>query len=254
MTHRRLAIVVAAVLPFWLAAAPATKPATQPSDRPAPKLARSGQLDPSYAKRHDQILAERSTKPQLLFLGASVIERWQTVGKDVYHAEFDKYAVTDDGVGGDKTQHILWRIDHGELDGTAPRVVVFNTGNNIDDDSAAANFAGFKAIADAVHAKLPRARVLVVAMLPRGVDPATSGKIADRRAKTKALNAALKALDDGDRTRVLDLTDTFLDARGVQRPGLMGKDTIHPTAAGYRAWADAMRPVVEAMMAAPPIR
>ena len=235
------------------AAAPATRPATQPADRPAAKLAADGKMDARFAARHAEIMAARSPEPRLLFLGASVMERWQTVGKAAY-AEYAKDDVADDGISGDKTQHILWRIGQGELDGTDPRVVVFNTGNNIDEDSADGNFAGFRAIADAVHAKLPHARVLVVAMLPRGVNPAQSGKIAARRAKTKVLNAELKTLDDGDRTRVLDLTDTFLDAAGVERPGLMGKDTIHPTAAGYAAWAAAMRPTLDAMLAAPRLR
>ncbi len=244
-------LTAAALIPLLVAATPATRPA-EPADRPAPKLSH-GQLEPYFARRHAEDLARRSTTTQLLFLGASVIERWQTVGAGTYHAEYDKDAPDDFGVSGDKTQHILWRIANGELHGMAPRVVVFNTGNNIDEDTAEENFDGFRAIADAVHAKLPHARVLVVAMLPRGVDPAKSARIAARRAKTRELNDRLKTLDDGDGTRVLDLTDTFLDADGVMRPGLTGGDAIHPTAKGYQVWAAAMRPTLDAMLAAKPL-
>ena len=249
--HGLVTLALPLLLAALLALAPATRPDAEPTDQPVPKLSH-GKLEPYYAKRHAEILARRSPRTKLLFLGASVIERWQVARADVYHAEYDKWAVDDFGVSGDKTQHILWRIANGELDGMDPKVVVVNTGNNIDDNTAEENVAGFTAVGRAVEAKLPHARVLLIPQMTRGVDP-ENPKVAAQRAKTKRVNAELAKLDDGDRTRVFDLGDRFLDADGVIRWGMMN-DAIHPTAKGYRIWADAMRPTLDAMMAAPPLR
>ena len=97
-----------------------------------------------------------------------------------------------------------------------------------------------------IHQKLPNTKVLLLGIFPRGDDPAKPA-VARTRAELKAINAALSKLDDGGKTRFLDFGDKFLDANGVITKEMM-PDALHPTAAGYVIWADAMQPTLDAML------
>jgi beta-glucosidase len=77
----------------------------------------------------------------------------------------------------------------------------------------------------------------------------TSPNIADGRAKLQAVNAQLAKLDDGKKTRYLDIWNKLLDAKGSLGADIMA-DYLHPTTKGYEIWADAMQPLLDEMMAA----
>ena len=147
------------------------------------------------------------------------------------------------GIGGDRTQHVLWRIDNGELDGISPKVLVLMIGtNNVGDNSAQEIAKADMKIVDQIHQKLPQTKVLLLAIFPRDAD-ATS----PRRQKIEQINKELAKLEDGKLTRFLNINDKFLTSDGVLSKEIM-PDLLHPNEKGYQIWADAMQPLLDEMM------
>ncbi len=243
-----LAVACAALVPALSLAGPATRPARVPADKPAAKLAADGKVDGRFAELHAKFLKRRSDKTRVLFVGASIMERFRQAGKDVWADHYAQYDADDFGVSGDQTQNVLWRFSQGELDGMRPKVLVLQIGNNNLDagDTVDEAVAGVKAVIAEVHERLPGTKVLLVSLLPRGADP-ENPKVAAMRAEIKQGNAALAKLDDGDSVRYIDFGDKFLDGQGVIRFGTMN-DGTHPTAKGYAIWAAAMDPLLAEMM------
>jgi lysophospholipase L1-like esterase len=195
---------------------------------------------PQFLAQHDAFVARaRQGGIDVLFLGDSITENFATRGQDAWNREIVPLGnVVDFGIGGDRTQFVLWRAQHGELAGSGARVVVLMVGTNNLATATPENIArGVSAIVDTVRATLPGATVVLNALLPRGDrdDPL--------RAKLADVNARLAALADGRRVRWLDAGPGFVDADGDVQPALM-PDKLHPSAAGYEIWAAALRPVL----------
>ena len=191
------------------AAPSATQPAMQPADVPAPKLGRDGQLDAHFKKMHESFLLRRTQGPiGVLFLGDSITEGWSGRGKrvwDQYYADLD---AANFGIGGDRTQHVLWRIDNGELDGISPKVVVLMIGTNNIGYPAEDILKADELIVQRIHEKLPDAKLLLLGIFPRGADP-KDPSTAEMRDKIKTVNQGLATLDDGNKTCFLDIGGKF---------------------------------------------
>jgi len=216
--------------------------ARQPADQPAPKM----QIQPRFQMLHEQFLKRgKEGKIGVLFLGDSITEGWGGRGKDVWEQRYAKYDAANFGIGGDQTQHVLWRIEHGELDGISPKVVVLMIGTNNIGYPAEDIIKGDRKIVEEIHRKLPDTKLLLLGIFPRGADPKDAG-VAGMREKIKTVNAALAKLDDGNKTRYLDIGDKFLDAQGNLPADIM-PDFLHPNAKGYQIWADAMQPLLDEM-------
>ena len=242
--------VPSVLLLLSLAAAPATRPAgtpgVTPADQPAVKLDKNGEPNRRFLQMHDKILARGKAGPiGVLFLGDSITEFWSRAPA-VWDEHYGKLDPANFGVSGDKTENVLWRIDHGELDGPHPKVVVLMIGTNNHDDSAAHIAAADEKIVAAIHAKLPDAKLLLLGVFPRGADPAQPAT-ASLREKYAWVNARLAKLDDGRQTRYLDIGDQFLSPDGTLSPDVM-PDALHPSPRGYQIWADAMQPLLDEMM------
>lgn len=176
----------------------------------------------------------------MLFLGDSITAGWfWDHNKEVWDRAFGAYNPANFGVGADRTEHVLWRIDHGELDHVDPRVVVLLIGTNNIGDAAADITAGVTAVASRIHARLPHARLLLLGIFPRGTDV--------MRAKIRKVNASLAKLDDGKRTRFLDISDCFLSPDGAISPNIM-PEALHINRKGYEIWAGVMAALLTAMM------
>lgn len=193
-----------------------------------------------WLAQHDAFVARaRQGGIDVLFLGDSITENFATRGKDAWDRDIAPLGtVADFGIGGDRTQFVLWRARNGELDGTGARVVVLMIGTNNLASATPENVArGVAAIVDTVRAKLPDATVVLNALLPRG---APGDAV---RAKTADVNARIALLADGAHVRWLDASAAFVGPGDAIPPELM-PDGLHPSPAGYDVWATALRPVL----------
>ena len=220
-------------------------PVQEPLDVPAMKLLH-GQPDPHFLAHHAANLKRAASGPiGLLFLGDSITQRW-TDAPDVWKSHYAKYDPANFGVDGDRTQHVLWRIDNGELDHISPKVVVLLIGTNNIGSPADQIAAGNAAIVKRIHQKLPDAKVLLLGLFPRGAD-ISDPIVVQFRHKVKAVNTELAKLDDGDKTQFLDIGDKFVDPQGNISKAVL-KDGLHPSAQGYEIWADAMQDKLDQML------
>lgn len=198
-----------------------------------------------WMTRHKAVLEfNKSHKVDLVFLGDSIMHRFggpptdgtPTTGKPVWDASFGRWNAVDLGFGYDRTENVLWRIEQGELEGIGPKAVVVLIGtNNLATNSVAETRDGVLAVVQAVRRKLPRSKVLLLGVLPRGEaanDP--------MRVKAAALNVLLsESVPEG--VEYIDDWKVF-----VERDGRIAKETmfdfLHPTEAGYSKLADAILP------------
>jgi beta-glucosidase len=195
-------------------------------------------------ERHEKFLARIKQGPVgLLFLGDSITDAWPKRGKPSWD-KLAPYQPADFGISGDRTEHVLWRITHGELEGINPKVVVIMIGTNnvghFADEKPEWAAAGVKKILDIVHQKLPKSKVLLLAVFPRGA------KDSDLRRKVEAINRMISKYTD-PRTVYLDIGRVFLDAEGNIPKDIM-PDALHPNEHGYDLWYDAMRPTLEKLL------
>ncbi|MEZ0299653.1 MAG: GDSL-type esterase/lipase family protein [Candidatus Methylacidiphilales bacterium] len=183
----------------------------------------------------------------MLFIGDSITAGW-TASKDVWQKYYGAYHPANFGIGGDRTQNVLWRIENGELDGISPKVVVLLIGVNNGGGPEAAR--GARKVVEAIRAKLPQSRILLLGIFPHGHSPTDPPWNATARASIIETNKDLAALDDGKHIRFLDFGPKFLDANGAISKDIL-PDGLHPGPAGYQIWADAMQPLLEEMLKDP---
>ena len=271
---KRLALPHAIVLPaLFIAALVLTSGATRLSSAPA-AAANAALLDPNlnsairptpgnarWLQRHEQFVAEaKQGGINVLFLGDSITDFWRNRaprgGQGVWEREFAPLHAANFGISGDRTQNVLWRLQHGEVDGIDPKVVVLMIGTNNTglerDNKTIRNTqeqaaVGVQAVIREVRARLPHSRVLLLAVFPRG---ATSAE--PQRAQIDYINRQIAPLTDGNVIRYLDLGPKFLSPDGTLSKDIF-PDLLHPNEKGYQIWAAVMRPVLLQMLAQPRI-
>jgi lysophospholipase L1-like esterase len=181
----------------------------------------------------------------VLFIGDSLTQGWNDQ-KDLWKKEYEPLKAANFGIGGDRTQQVLWRITNGELEGLKPKVVVLMIGvNNIwPNDPPDRIGAGIKKIVETVREKRPQTKVLVLGVLPSGKNATDS-----LRERIKQINAVAAKLDDGKTVRFLDLGVKFLESDGSLAPEKYFKaDFLHLRPRGYEVWADGMRELLTEML------
>jgi lysophospholipase L1-like esterase len=212
--------------------------------------------DGRFRKMHESFLARGKAGPVgVLFLGDSITAGW-TKAPHVWEHYYGKFQPANFGIGGDQTQHVIWRIENGELDGLHPKVVVLMLGtNNTGAHNASEIVAADKKIVSMIRSKIPETKVLLLAIFPRGPRKNAEGIVTDavaadakrRMEVITAANAELAKLDDGKNVRFLDINAKFLCDDG-KIPSIIMPDQLHPNAAGYQLWADAMQPLLTQML------
>jgi beta-glucosidase len=143
---------------------------------------------------------------------------------------------------------VLWRVEHGEVEGLAPRTVVLMIGtNNIGSDSTDEIARGVEAIVTRLREKLPRTRLLLLGVFPRGTTRDKEAMSVEADPRPGEINVHLRKLDDLESVTYLDLSQVFLDDDGKIPRGLM-PDFLHLSDDGYRRWAEAIEPVLWRLM------
>lgn len=222
---------------FAVSAAP-----QNPAIIPAP---RNPQTAPAWLSRHEGIVEEaKKGGIELLFLGDSITDNWRKKGLPVWEKYYAPRHAANFGIGGDRTQHVLWRIEQGELDGLKPKVIVLLIGtNNSNSDSADQIGEGVERIVADVRAKCPDSKVLLLGIFPRNkpIDKPTQMETINQ------VNERLARLDDGNTIRFLNINQKFLGPDGKVHEGIM-PDFLHLSEAGYQIWAAAMEPTLATML------
>jgi len=215
----------------------------QAPDVAAPKMdPKTGEVNVSFSSSHIRFVEiAKKNQSRILFLGDSITAGWGGQ-KEIWNTAFGAYEPANFGIGGDRTQHVLWRITNGELDGFTPKVLVLMIGtNNSGQDSAERIASGVTKIVETIRAKTPDTKVLLLAIFPRGETPSPT------REKLKSVNAQIGKLDDQKSVFFLDIGDKFLGADGTLAKEIM-PDFLHLSPKGYQIWADAIAPSLERLM------
>jgi lysophospholipase L1-like esterase len=204
-----------------------------------------------WVKRH-QAMVELTRKGgvDLAFLGDSITQNWEGPGKMVWEKSFAPRKAGNFGISGDRTEHVLWRLDHGELVGLNPKLIVMligtnNLGHPIARQTPQSTATGVQAILKRLREKLPGSQILMLAIFPRSEKPNDPLRI-----KVNETNKLLAALADGKKIHFLDIGQEFLQPDGTMSREIMG-DFLHPGPKGYEIWADAIEPRVVELMKRP---
>jgi lysophospholipase L1-like esterase len=221
-----LAALLAAAFSGAALAAPSTTVASDQNYRPRLNY---------QAYFGDYMALRRGHAADLIFIGDSITEQWRWgAGRPVWNQHFEERAF-DFGLGADKTEHTLWRLENIDLPGLAPKAAVIMIGTNNVNDTPEDIAAGVKAVIAATQKKFAGIKVVLVSILPN----TRAGE------KMAQVNALIAPLADRKQVYYLDLASKFVPV-GDNWKGL-GRDKLHLTAEGYEAWAaelEALLPTV----------
>ena len=245
-TTRTLVIAIAVITAAILLVTTAALPQTTSTITPKPRQSEF------WLNRFDEINRRiEQGNIDLLFVGDSITHFWEgtiyptnsephgTAGQAVWDEYYSQRNAVNIGIGGDKIEHILWRLDHGNIDGISPKLIVLLAGTNNAEDNTAAEIAdGIVAIIDKLQLKLPDSKILLLSIFPRGERPNDLRTILANASETAAARIASR-----DKVVYMDITANFLNNNGILNPAIM-PDALHPSEQGYRIWAESIEPVV----------
>ncbi|HSU53262.1 MAG TPA: platelet-activating factor acetylhydrolase IB subunit [Candidatus Dormibacteraeota bacterium] len=216
---------------------------TPPANAPSIPATRSNPTN--WMARHEGFVKQaKNGGIDLLFMGDSITDGWRTKGKNVWNKSYEPRHAANFGIGGDRTQHVLWRIENGELDGIKPKVMVLMIGtNNSNSDEPKPIADAIKLIIDETRAKCPETKILLLAVFPRN-KPNDTPKQLETNAR---VNELISKYDDGKNVKFLDINKVFLASDG-KVPAEIMPDFLHPNEKGYQLWADAMEPTLKKML------
>jgi len=218
---------------------------SEPLDPPAPRT------DPGVVSTFNRINVAVKTQPyRALYVGDSITERWQLPlwdAKPVWDANMVPRSVLNAGVSGDRTEHVLWRLDHGNLDGPPPKGVILMIGTNDLGHGRSPELAaqGIRAILIRLREKLPNSRILLQGLWPRGASPADP-----LREEVGAVNRLIQTCADGTTIVYADIGGVLLEPNGQLTRGT-SPDLLHFTGAGYERVAPKLDPLIDRLIGPP---
>ncbi len=203
-------------------------------------------------KRQALVLQRAKDAPgdyDIEFIGDSITQGWEEGGHNVWHELGSKYKIINFGVSGDRTEHVLWRFEQGQLDGIKAKVAIVMIGTNnsnknkdgTDTYSDKDILEGVTAIVNQIRTRQPDTKVLLFGIFPRGK------AFNAQRGRLLEINQALAKLADGQNIFYFDIGSQLIEADGAIAPGMM-KDALHPGEAGYRIWDAAIEPKLKELL------
>jgi beta-glucosidase len=224
---RRLVALVAVGL-LGLSPLHAVESATEPAER-------TGGPADRFKLLNERVQAANGVC-DILFIGDSITQGWEGAGKPVWDQYYAGRKALNIGIGGDKTQHLLWRFENGNLAGLKPKVAVLMIGTNNSGEernNSGDIVAGITKVVQALRTRLPETKILLLGIFPRGQN------FNFQRGQLTQINQTIRKLADGDKVHWLDFGHEFLAADGTLPREIM-PDYLHLSEQGYRLWAESM--------------
>ena len=183
----------------------------------------------------------------VLYIGDSIVQNFDDQGKAVWEHYYAHRNAVSLGISGDRTQHVLWRLMHGNIDGISPTLAIVMIGQNNGPHNTGDEIgAGVTAIVQRLREKLPKMKILLLAIFPRRERPT------EERAVLARANDIAARLADGKMVFYMDVNHLFLRPDGTIPASLM-PDFEHPNAEGHRIWAEAIEPMVAKLLEDTPV-
>jgi len=195
-------------------------------------------------KELNQRAAEAGEKAQVIFIGDSITQGWEGEGKEVWGKYYAHRNAVNLGIGGDRTQHVLWRLNNGNIDGLKPKAIVLmiGTNNSNGEDNTPGQIAqGVTVILKKLREKLPGTKILLLAIFPR------SENFTVQRGKLAMINQVLQKNADEQNIFWMDFGHKFLRADGTMPRELM-PDYLHLSKRGYEIWAESIEEKLSAIL------
>lgn len=179
---------------------------------------------------------------KIVFLGDSITHNWEIPGRESWEKHFAPLDAVNFGISGDKTENILWRIKSGNFSGKmSPKLIVLMIGTNNWRDEPGDTAQGVKKILTELQKSEPQAKILLLAIFPRGADKDDAA-----RKKNDVVNAEIEKYADGKRIFWMNINNVFLEKDPAQTlPKSVMPDLLHPSAEGHRRWAEAVLPTIK---------
>jgi len=236
MSLRRFAFTAWTFLCLTTAGA-AQQAATHDAVTPVPR-------EGGWMKRHESFNERvKQGNVDLLLIGDSITQGWEGAGKEVWAKYYTPRNAVNLGIGGDRTQHVLWRLDHGNIDGIKPKLAVIMIGTNNSGSNTPAQIAdGITAIVQKLRTRLPETKILLLGIFPRGADNTNP-----QRQVNMQTNEIVAKLADGKMIEYLDIGPKFLTAEGVLSKEVM-PDLLHLNQSSYQTWAESIEDHVKRML------
>lgn len=240
----RLFMAPAVILALSLMICPAATALA--ADHEFPAIVPAPQTAGWWMPQHERNVARvRQGSVDLLMIGDSITQGWLDEGRRVWERYYGHRRAVNLGFNSDRTEQVLWRLQHGEIDGIHPKAAVVMIGTNNSgtrEDPSEETAAGVQAIVTLLRAKLPETKILLLGIFPRGAASTDS-----LRRLNESINARLRGFADGQHVHYLDLGHLFLDRDGRLKRDLM-PDLLHPNERGYHVWAEGMEAQLKALL------
>lgn len=180
----------------------------------------------------------------LVFLGDSITQRWEAAGREVWAKYYSGRKVANFGMDGDRTQHVLWRIEQGNFESIHPKAIVLLIGDNnsLDGNTPQEIADGILAVVQKLREKVPESKILLLAIFPSGERPDYPSRV-----RAVAANEIFRKVADGRVIRYLDIGGRFMNRDGTISNVIM-PDYDHLSPTGYMLWAEAIEPVVKDLL------
>ena len=238
---RRLLLASLCIAPFATA-----QETEEPPEPPVNTATLPETRDGRALQRHERINARVAAMKgacDLIFVGDSITEGFEDEGREVWADRYAKRRAANLGISGDRTEHVLWRLENGNLDGLQPKLAVVMIGTNNfghGTHEAPQVLEGIQAVIASLRAKRPDMAILLLGIFPRGE------RFNAMRGDILQVNQALARLED-EQVHFLDIGAAFVEDDGSISKTVM-PDALHLSPEGYRRWADAIEPSIRQLL------
>ena len=202
--------------------------------------------------RTDFVIARAKAAPgdyDVEFIGDSITQGWETRGSNIWNQFYGHRKAINMGVSGDRTEHVLWRFEQGQLDGIKAKVAIVMIGTNNSNKNKDGTDAytdsdileGVVAIVNQIRTRQPDTKIILLGIFPR------SKTFNPQRGRLLEINQVLAKLDDGQNIFYIDFGSQYVELDGSISKSIMA-DALHPGEAGYKIWANAIEPKLKQLL------